>query len=116
MRRIVVAFLAIVLVAAACYRNTGSTYDPNARTVLEVQNQGFDDMNVYVLPEGGSQIRLGLAGGKHNSYFDIPQYIVQGGLRSLRFVARPIATTRGPVSNEITVTPGDTVQLIIPPA
>lgn len=116
MRTFLIA-LAVASLAAgsACYRNTRS-YSPTATTVLEVQNQGFDDMNIYVLPEGGTQMRLGTAIGKQDSYFPLPNSVLQGTVRSLRFVARPIATRRGPVSDEISVTPGDTVVLIIPPS
>ena len=63
------------------------------RTVLKVENQGFPDMNVFVLP----------------------QYLLRGTCE-LRFQALPIATPRGPVSQSIVVTPGDTVVLTIPPS
>lgn len=109
-----VAF-ACTVAGAACYRNTRS-YTPNATTVLQVQNQSFDDMNIYVLPEGGTQIRLGTALGKRDSYFDLPRWVLQGRTRSLRFVARPIATQHGPVSDQISASPGDTLVLIIPPS
>lgn len=106
---------ACAFAGAACYRNTRS-YSPNATTVLQVQNQSFDDMNIYVLPEGGTQVRLGTALGKKDSYFDLPGWVLQGTTRSLRFVARPIATQHGPVSDQISATPGDTLVLIIPPS
>lgn len=116
MRHLVIGLaVAFVVAATGCYRNTRS-YSPNAKTVLQVQNQSFDDMNIYVLPEGGTQARLGTALGKKDSYFDIPGWVLQGTTRSLRFVARPIATQRGPVSDQISATPGDTLVLIIPPS
>jgi hypothetical protein len=53
--------------------------------------------------------------GSSNGYFTLPDYIIRG-TRELRFQALPIATTRGPVSQSIMVTPGDTVVLTIPPS
>jgi hypothetical protein len=38
------------------------------------------------------------------------------GLTQLRFIADPIGSTRASVSEEITVAPGDTVMMTIPPS
>lgn len=115
MRRFVLGLAAAGVVAAAgCYRNTGS-FTPSAKTVLEVRNQSFDDMDIFVLPEGGAQVRVGMAIGKKDSFFVLPSFVLQGRTQPLRFVARPIATQRGPISDEIQATPGDTLVLLIPP-
>jgi hypothetical protein len=113
MMRGIVGFIAIAL-AVACARST-SMSATSEQTVLRVENQGFDDMNIFVLPEGSTRIRLGTATGKTNVHFTLPQNVVPRGVRTLRFIAAPIATVRGDVSDEILVTPGDTVVLIIPP-
>jgi hypothetical protein len=84
------------------------------RTVLKVENQGFPDMNIFVLPESSNRVRLGTVTGTSNAYFTLPDYLIRG-TRELRFQALPIATPRGPVSQSIMVTPGDTVVLVIPP-
>lgn len=106
----------VVAAAAACGRgmSTGQS-QPAEATVLRVENQGFADMNIFVLPEASPRIRLGTAIGKSDQNFVLPQNIVRAGVRSLRFIAAPIATTRGEVSDQILVTPGDTVVLVIPP-
>ena len=88
--------------------------DAPVRTVLKVENQGFPDMNIFVLPETSNRIRLGTVTGTSNAYFTLPANVVRG-TRELRFQALPIATPRGPVSQSIMVTPGDTVVLTIPP-
>jgi hypothetical protein len=85
------------------------------RTVLKVENQGFPDMNVYVVPEGGSRVRLGTVTGHSDGFFTLPEYLVRS-VRQLSFQALPIATPRGPVTQSIVVTPGDTVVLMIPPS
>src|SRR3954465_1188503 len=107
MRRIIVS-IAIAAALVGCARST-SMSATSEKTVLRVENQGFDDMNIFVLPEGSTRIRLGLATGKSNVHFTLPQTVVPRGVRPLRFVAAPIATPRGDVSDEILVTPGDTV-------
>jgi len=101
--------------AASCSHPSQVPADTPERTVLKVENQGFPDMNVFVLPEGSNRVRLGTVTGTSNAYFTLPAYLIRG-IKELRFQALPIATPRGPVSQSITVTPGDTVVLIIPPS
>lgn len=114
MRRILAAAaLAGVMSAAGCYRNTAGRDQPV--TTVRVDNQSFYDFNIYVLPSGGTQTRLGLCPAKSKRDFVVPATIVTGSARSMRFVARPIATQVGPVSEDVTVSPGDTIGLQIPP-
>lgn len=113
--RVRVLAVSIGLLVAACtgFRNGSTSVDPNAPTVVQVDNQGFLDMAVYVM-RSSERVRLGTATGNSKSNFRIPMGIVSG-LTPLRFVADPIGGTRASVSEEITVTPGDTVGLTIPP-
>lgn len=98
-----------------CSRNRVDTeIDPNAPTVLTVENQAFPDMTIYAI-EGSRRVRLGQVTGNSTSRFTLPKYLVRT-LTTLRFQADPIGSNRAPVSDEITVTPGDTVTLRIPPA
>jgi hypothetical protein len=115
MRRLVGgATIALAVLTVACSHSSQMATPAPARTVLKVENRGFNDMNVFVIPESSSSIRLGMVTGNSTSFFVLPEYVVRG-LRELRFQARPIATTAGPVSQSIMVTPGDTVTLVIPP-
>ena len=113
--RVRVLVVSVGLLAAACtgFRHGSTSVDPNAPTVVQVDNQGFLDMAVYVL-RSSERLRLGTATGNSKSNLRIPTGIVTG-LTPLRFVADPIGGTRASVSEEITVTPGDTVGLTIPP-
>jgi hypothetical protein len=112
--RWVVGLLAVVGVLG-CNRNRPQTdIDPNADTKVVVDNQAFPDMNIYVL-EGGRRVRLGTANGNTKTTFTLPKYLVRT-LTSIRFLADPIGSNRTPVSDEITVSPGDEVTLRIPPA
>jgi hypothetical protein len=86
---------------------------PQEATTVRVQNQSFLDMNVYVV-RGGVRARLGTVSGNSTARFTIPVSYVQT-LTPLRFLADPIGARSAPVSEEITVSPGDEVTLTIPP-
>lgn len=110
-----IASLSLLLFAGVgCVHTSHMPEDAPVRTVLKVENQGFPDMNIFVLPEASNRIRLGTVTGTSNAFFTLPANVVHG-TRELRFQALPIATPRGPVSQSIMVTPGDTVVLTIPP-
>lgn len=83
-------------------------------TMLQVDNQRFLDMNIYLITSGGARIRLGTATGNSSTTMRIPATYVFGGT-DLRFLADPIGAQSTPVSQSITVFPGDNVRLIIPP-
>jgi hypothetical protein len=114
--RALVRPLLLVLLFAACSHGSSprAAPDPNAAATLEVENQGFADMTIYALSQG-TRVRLGLAVGHSTSRFPIPSYVFQGS-RLVRFLADPIGGTREPVSEEISVGPGDTLELTIPPS
>lgn len=112
-KSIVAAILLATVAACSTFsRGTGTT-DQNLPTVVEVDNQGFQDMDVYAV-RSGQRWRLGLATGISKTMLTIPPPMV-GGLTPLRFVADPIGGRRASVSQEITVAPGDTVVMTIPP-
>lgn len=110
-----IAFALLLLGVAACnaFSRSGSP-DQNQPTVVQVNNQGFPDMTVYAV-RSSQRVRLGIAPGNSKTTFTIPSSLISG-LTSLRFIADPIGGRRNSVSEEITVAPGDTVGLTIPPA
>jgi hypothetical protein len=109
-----IAFALLLLGVVACNAfSRGSGTDQNQPTVLQVDNQGFLDMDVYAA-RSVQRVRLGIAPGNSKTNFTIPSTLVSG-LTSLRFIADPIGGSRASVSQEITVAPGDTVVLTIPP-
>ena len=110
-RHFVVAALA--LAAAACSPKIRSQAPEQATATLRVENQGFADMTIYAV-RSGQRTRLGTVTGNSTSRFTIPSNLIFGAT-TLRCLADPIGSTRTPVSDEITVQPGDEVQLIIPP-
>jgi hypothetical protein len=105
----------LLLAAGACAGRGGGSGNasPNEPTVVEVDNQGFVDMTIYAV-RSSQRFRLGLATGNSKTRLTIPTS-VSGGLATLRFIADPIGGRRNTVSQEITIAPGDTVVLTIPP-
>ncbi len=83
-------------------------------TTINVQNNDFNDMTVYVVVNG-QRTRLGIAPGLKTTVLTIPRYLVFSG-STLRFVGDPIGGHRTPVSEEINVSPGDQLVMVINPA
>ena len=75
-----------------------------------VDNRGFQDMVVYAT-SGGTRTRLGIAPGNRETELDIPPHLARGS--SIRFICDPIGGGRLPVSEEMLVSPGDQVELLI---
>jgi hypothetical protein len=107
----------LILLVAACHSSRESDEEApspsRASTTLQVDNRGFSDMTVYVI-DGAQRQRLGVARGLATTSLTIPDRLVRGGSGALRFYCDPIGGRGLPVSEEIVVAPGDTVELIIP--
>src|SRR5438309_859286 len=72
-------FLAFtVTLGTACARTSHVPEDAPMHTVLKVENQGFPDMNIFVLPETSNRVRLGTVSGTSNAYFTLPDYVIRG--------------------------------------
>ncbi|MEP7064792.1 MAG: hypothetical protein ABI889_02040 [Gemmatimonadota bacterium] len=107
--------LAFAFAAGGC-RSGGATHtadDGPVRTTIDVQNEGFNDMTVYAVTSG-SRTRLGIAPGNKTTVLTIPEYLING-TTFLRFVADPIGGNRTPVTEEIDVSSGDQLVMIINP-
>jgi hypothetical protein len=112
-RSISFALLPLCIAACAAMSRGSNSADQSQPAVLEVDNRGFLDMDVFAA-RSAQRVRLGTANGTGKTYFNIPTFLVSG-VTSLRFIADPIGGNRASVSQEITVSPGDTVVLMIPP-
>jgi len=112
-KSIAFAFVLATIVACSTLSRGSGTTDQSQSTVVQVDNQGFLDMDVYAV-RSGQRVRIGLAPGNTKTNLTLPSTLVSG-LASLRFVADPIGGRRASVSQEITVAPGDTVVMTIPP-
>lgn len=122
MRRLIVVLAALAVSACAQAGQSTSTGDvvpadsvPNETFgTLRVDNQAFSDMTIYVIEPSGQRSRIGTATGNTITTLRIPSRLL-GGARALRFQADPIGGTQTPISQEVTVIPGEVVILTIPP-
>jgi hypothetical protein len=112
----------ILMIAVACLALSGAcagnnnpddAAEPIPPAKLRVENQAFLDHNIYVY-RSSQRIRLGTANGNSTTLMTIPPNLIFGAT-PLRFEANPIGGNRQSVSQEITVSPGDEVTLVIPP-
>lgn len=108
--RFVLPFL-LLLSVAGCGGSRGVRPGTEPVTTLEVDNQNFTDMTIYLV-NGGQKIRLGRATGKTRTTLTIPRNVLTFP-RELQFQADPLSGRSGSVTNRIWVTPGDRVGLIL---
>ena len=111
--------IALALLSAACsHRTQSASSEPtpeqqDAQTTVKVENQNFSDMDVFVRTSG-TRVRLGMVSGMSSTVFTIPADIVRISPQ-VQFELHPIGGNRNPISETITVMPGDQVKLTIPP-
>ncbi|MEO8880812.1 MAG: hypothetical protein ABI446_10485 [Gemmatimonadaceae bacterium] len=103
---------------AACNHTARPGRDDNngpvAESRIRVENQAFLDMTVYIISNGGARQRLGTVTGNTSQTFVIPPYII-GPANQVSILMEPIGSNRASISNSISVQPGQTVTLTIPP-
>ncbi len=108
--------LGLAVALAACARAANPATDeeptPSGETAVNVENQSYLDMNIYLI-RSGARNRLGTVPGLSSRLFRIPPALVGGGA-DLQFLADPIGSNRTPISERMWVKPGDLVELVIP--
>jgi hypothetical protein len=70
-------------------------------------------MTVYAVTGAGVRDRMGTVNALNTQTFEIPVHLVNAV--DLRFVADPLGSSRTAFSERVTVIPGETVVLEIPP-
>ena len=107
------ALLLVALAAVACHRRVTEPLNPQAETALTVDNQNFLDMNVYLV-RSGQRIRLGMVPGLSKQILMLKPELIGYGT-DLQFEVHPIGGRGSPITETISVKPGDVVQITIPP-
>ena len=105
--------LLLTLAAAACHRGAVAPINPQAEVAVTVDNQNFLDMNVFLI-RGGQRVRLGMVPGLSSRILMVRPDLIGYGTE-LQFELHPIGGRANPVTETISVRPGDVIQLTIPP-
>jgi hypothetical protein len=106
--------LTIAAIAAAC--GGGRTLqNGSSATLLEVENLSTLDMTIYAVTGTGARDRLGTVTALSNETFEIPRSLVVSSL-DLRIAADPVGSARTAFSDRLTLIPGETVTIRIPPS
>lgn len=100
--------------APACHRRPLQPVNPQAEVAVTVDNQNFLDMTVYLI-RGGQRIRLGLVPGLSKQILMVRPDVIGYGTE-LQFEVHPIGGRGNPISETISVKPGDVINLTIPPS
>jgi hypothetical protein len=109
-----IMLVVLSLAAAACASGRrGDTAIAPRETAVEVNNQAWMDMTVYIL-DGSRRVRLGTATSLRSVTFRIPDSVIGLG-RTVSFQVDPVGSNNVASSFEMHVTPGQTVRLTIPP-
>ncbi len=110
--RIATPILIILISLSACTSSRQAGNREESKTAVRVENRNFLDMKIYVVLRNSEQIRLGTVTGNSTEVLFIPEGLVIG-VSTLRFVADPIGGNQTPISQEISVQPGEMVELTI---
>lgn len=113
-RALPLLFTAVMALSCATPTTTATARPTREPATVRVENRAVLDVNVYAL-RAGQRIRLGTVTAHSTSTFRVPATLVGSGM-GVQFIADFIGSSRAPVSDEVTIWPGDEVQLIIPPA
>ncbi|MGH7557517.1 MAG: hypothetical protein ACREMD_07020 [Gemmatimonadota bacterium] len=104
-----IPFLALLL-AAGCVSAEERQAATTGPISVQVTNHNFLDMNVYAVA-GSQTIRLGTVRTNAEQMFEVPPGLpVTGGLR---FLVDPIGSSDAYLSDDVLVSPGDIVDLVI---
>ncbi|HVH67706.1 MAG TPA: hypothetical protein VM716_07560 [Gemmatimonadales bacterium] len=106
--------LLLALALPACHRGAPRPVTPRAEVAVTVDNQNFLDMDVFLISTGGQRIRLGMVPGLSKAILMVRPELIGFGT-DVRFEIHPIGGRGNSFSETIPVSPGDVIQLIIPP-
>lgn len=110
------SLLALVAVMAACSganrRGTPSMDDPATRAMVEVTNQSWYQVVMYV-SRGAQRIRLGDVSSQGKRTFRLPSGMNHG---TIRFIADPVGSRQTARSFDYQFSPGQTLEITVPPS
>jgi hypothetical protein len=106
--------LLLALTATACHRGAPTPVNPRAEVAVTVDNQSFLDVAMFLIGTGGQRIRIGTVPSLSKQVLMVRPELIGFGT-DVRFEAHPIGGRGNSFSETIPVSPGDVIQLTIPP-
>lgn len=110
------SLLALVAVMAACSgatrQGTPSMRDPSSTAAVRITNQSWMQVVMYVV-RSGQRVRLGEVQSQSTRTFRLPSGMQYG---TIRFLADPVGSQQTAQSWEMTLVPGETMSLTVPPS
>jgi hypothetical protein len=113
MRAPAAAALVVLAVGVACHRPAAAPLNPRAELAVTVDNQNFLDMDVFII-RGGQRLRLGMVPGISSRILMVRPELIGYGTE-VQFEVHPIGGRGNPITETISVRPGDVIRLTIPP-
>ena len=102
-----VVLVGLLSACGASRSNVASSPEPSAKAIqVQIDNQNYSDMDVYVL-QSGQRLLVGQAGGLSQTTLTI-QNVIQGGGR-IRLLAQPIGAVRPIRTPTLVVPPGESI-------
>ena len=108
-RRAAVAAIVGLSACGPLHRGGGST------AYIQFVNQSTDQADVYAVPIAGNQVRIGTVTAGQSSRLRVPPSAI-GGDGTVSIVARIFASSRTPGTGRIPLSPGESVQVTLPPS
>lgn len=116
LRLLVVSLLTLALAACGSTRPSGPQVGPAAQaTTLQIRNQSWLQMNIYVVVAGSQRIRVGSVNGNSTTNIQLPEHVVGMG-REVSFIADPVGSSQTAQSFDMYVRKGERITLTIPPS
>ncbi|MFL5561756.1 MAG: hypothetical protein ACJ79K_09805 [Gemmatimonadaceae bacterium] len=107
------ALLGVLTAAPAACVHGAKNAPEEPPTFLRVENQSLSDATVYVW-QSSTRLRMGRVSSLSSATMRIPPSTIFGPT-PLRFQLDFLAGPRSPLTESITVVPGDTVVMQVPP-
>ena len=85
----------------------------NPQAVVIFDNQSFAQADVYAVRAGGGSFRIGTVFPGRRDTLRVPSTALGGG--TVTIVARLLASSRVPSSGPLSLAPGDSLEITLPP-
>jgi hypothetical protein len=111
---VAVVAAAVALLSACSPRGRRASAASNEPAVVVFENQALSEAAVYVVPRGGSQIRIGTVQAGRTDTLTVARSAL-GGSGTVTIVARLFTINRSPNTGPLNLLPGERVAVTLPP-